>query len=100
MKPEISVGIILVKEKPIKFLLMKRKDNKVWDFPKGHLLSEESYEISALRELKEETQISDIKLFKDFKEELTFIKRPSTPGPPTNPLSISPNISMSLTSTS
>ena len=73
MKPEISVGIILVKEKPIKFLLMKRKDNKVWDFPKGHLLSEESYEISALRELKEETQISDIKLFKDFKEELTFI---------------------------
>ncbi len=44
----------------------------MWDFPKGHLRNGETHENCAIRELKEETQISRIFLFKDFKEEFTF----------------------------
>ena len=72
MKTEISIGIILIKGNPLKFLLLKRMDNKMWDFPKGHLRNGETHENCAIRELKEETQISRIFLFKDFKEEFTF----------------------------
>ena len=73
MKQEISVGIILIKENPLKFLLMKRRDNNIWDFPKGHIHKNETFENCILRELKEETQISNVTFFKNFKEEFTFI---------------------------
>jgi 8-oxo-dGTP pyrophosphatase MutT (NUDIX family) len=43
-----------------------------WNFPKGKIEAGESEETGALRELEEETGITDIKLIKGWKQETDF----------------------------
>lgn len=61
MNAEVSCGVIVIyKEKPLKFLLLKQKIN--WSFPKGQIDQNENPKETALRELKEEAGIGKIKL--------------------------------------
>ena len=75
---ERSCGIVLFHEN--KVLLLKYKGGGHWDFPKGHIENNESETETALRELKEETGISEVTLFSDFREiiEYSFRKGRST----------------------
>ena len=59
LQPEIkSCGVIVFREQPtLSFLLMKHSDR--WDLPKGHVDPGESEIQTALRELIEETGISE-----------------------------------------
>jgi 8-oxo-dGTP pyrophosphatase MutT (NUDIX family) len=75
MKIQKSAGIILYflkensknnkKEKEPFFLLLKYKT--YWGFPKGLIEEDEKPEETAIRETKEETNISNIKIKEDFK---------------------------------
>lgn len=57
-----SYGVIVIlRGKEDKFLLLKQT-NGHWSFPKGHKEEEESEIDTALRELKEETGISNVEL--------------------------------------
>jgi len=53
------------------FLILHYEEGH-WDLPKGHLERGESLEAAALRELKEETGISDARLAAGFKEKITY----------------------------
>lgn len=58
-RPKIGVGVIIIKEN--KILLGKRKNahgDGTWSFPGGHLEFNEEIEACAIREVKEETNIS------------------------------------------
>ena len=68
MKFEFSAGFIVVRGG--KFLLLL-SDDKV-DTPKGHIEKGERAISAAVRELKEETGITDIKILDDFKEKETY----------------------------
>ncbi len=59
MKQEISCGIILFKyvEGKRKILLVKHVNGGHFGFPKGHIEAQETYKETALREVKEETNI-------------------------------------------
>ena len=47
-----------------------------WDFPKGHLEGKETPKQAAIRELKEETGITDAYIVKDFEHDIEyFFKR-------------------------
>ena len=65
MKYEKSCGAIIVNEK-LEVLLLKHKAGH-WAFPKGHVEKNETEEETALREVKEETNL-DIKLNTKFRE--------------------------------
>ena len=75
---ERSCGIVLFHENNV--LLLKYKGGGHWDFPKGHIENNESETETALREVKEETGISEVTLFSDFREiiEYSFRKGRST----------------------
>ncbi|MCX6708617.1 MAG: NUDIX domain-containing protein [Candidatus Woesearchaeota archaeon] len=66
---EKSAGIIVVNDG--KFLLLLY-DAGHWDFPKGHIEKDESSEQAALRELKEETGISDAVILPGFSENIHY----------------------------
>lgn len=63
MKIDRSIGVIVFYRFPrsTKYLLIKHKKGH-WSFPKGHANGGESKLKTALRELKEETGIGNIKL--------------------------------------
>ena len=67
-------GIVFRKKGDVKYLLIKHKEEGGghWDFPKGHIESGESEEVTALRELKEETGIDHAKIIPGFKGEITY----------------------------
>ena len=72
---DISIGFILVNNKG-NFLVMKKAIDGVWDFPKGHVKPEDTDELTtAIRELKEETEIDIEKLkpVEGFRNENTYI---------------------------
>jgi len=80
MKPEISSGILIFKEKDGKreYLLLHypslKKDQSYWDFPKGHLEEKETAKEAAIREVKEETGIGveNLILIDGFKKEIKY----------------------------
>jgi 8-oxo-dGTP pyrophosphatase MutT (NUDIX family) len=74
-RQERSAGIVLFHpETPRRYLLLDY--GKHWDFPKGHLEKKESDLQAALRELEEETGISDPDIVPGFAHEIRyFFKR-------------------------
>ena len=51
----------------VNLLLVKNSNGRYWSFPKGHLEKDESEKETAIREIKEETNL-DIKICGDFRE--------------------------------
>ena len=69
-----GVGIILL-NKENKVFVAKRIDNpkNFWQMPQGGIDKGEDFYTAALRELKEETSITSIKLIKEIEGNFTFI---------------------------
>ena len=56
-------------------LLLQHSDKKKqghWDFPKGHVEDGETELQTALRELAEETGITDVEVFPDFNHKISY----------------------------
>ena len=72
MKKEKSCGAVVIKEENnnIKLLIIKQTDNH-WGFPKGHVEMNETEEETAIREIKEETNI-DVVLDTNFRYVITY----------------------------
>ncbi len=66
--------IFLKKEAQTKYLLLNYEAGH-WDFVKGNVESNESEKETVLRELKEETGITDANFIDDFKETITYFYR-------------------------
>jgi len=70
---ERSCGVILFNQKEV--LLLQHPDSKKkghWDFPKGHVEDGETELQTALRELAEETEITDVELIPDFNHTISY----------------------------
>ncbi len=78
MVRERSSGAVIFKkeEKQVLYLLLHYHFRTgYWDFPKGNIETGETEENAALREIKEETGISDVKMLPDFKEKINYFYR-------------------------
>ena len=71
MKQEKSCGAIV--ELDEKILIIQQKKSGTFGFPKGHMLPGETETETAIREVKEETNI-DIEIFKDKRYSLSYIQ--------------------------
>ena len=69
-----GVGIILLNNEN-KVFVAKRIDNpkNFWQMPQGGIDEGEDYYEAALRELKEETSIVNVKLIQEIDKKLTYI---------------------------
>ena len=69
-----GVGIIVL-NKENKVFVAKRIDNpkNFWQMPQGGIDKNENYYDAALRELKEETNITSVKLIKEIDKKYTYI---------------------------
>lgn len=72
MVNEKSCGAVVVKKDngEIKFLLIKQHD-EYWHFPKGHVEDKETEIDTAIREIKEETNI-DVEIDSDFRRVISY----------------------------
>ncbi len=72
---EKSCGVVLFNSDKFLLLHHNNEDSRVdghWDFPKGHVeLGEEEID-TALRELKEETDIEDVDIIPSFKQFINY----------------------------
>ena len=69
MKKEKSCGAIIINDKD-EILLIKHNVGH-WAFPKGHIENNETDELCALREIKEETNL-DVNIITNIKEKTTY----------------------------
>ena len=69
---EKSCGVVIFKQSTSRFYLLLHYKEGHWDFPKGHVESNESELETAIRETKEETGITDIEIVPDFHEKLEY----------------------------
>ena len=69
-----GVGIVVLNQKN-KIFVAKRIDNpkSFWQMPQGGIDKNENYYDAALRELKEETNITSVKLIKEIDKKYTYI---------------------------
>mgnify|MGYP001589609064 CR=1 FL=1 len=81
MVNEKSIGgiIFLEENKKRLYLLLeyerindKEGKHKYWDFPKGHIEKKESEEDTLLREIKEETNLTNLEIIKSFKKSIKY----------------------------
>ena len=72
MKKEKSCGAVVVKKENNKYmvLLLKHLQGHI-SFPKGHMEKGETCQQTALREIKEETNL-DVNFFTDFRKVITY----------------------------
>ena len=75
MKQLNSVGIIVFRESPSREYLVLQYSAKHWDFPKGGVERGEEEKETALRELREETGISEVQFVQGFREEISYFYR-------------------------
>ena len=85
MNKEFSAGAIIFKKEGagILFLVIYSARNKIWGFPKGHLEKGETEKESAVREIKEEAGLEDLKFIEGFTGKVTYetiSKRPPFKG--------------------
>ena len=73
MIKEQSVGTVLfIEESKEKLFLLLHYPTGHWDFVKGKIENNESFEQATIRETKEETGIIDIEFIKGFKEKIEY----------------------------
>lgn len=74
MNKEFSAGAMIFKRKDDKilFLVIYSARNKIWGFPKGHLEQGETAKEAAVREIKEETGLDNLKFIDGFREEVLY----------------------------
>ena len=72
MKYEKSCGAVVIKYEndSLKLLIIKQTDN-YWGFPKGHVEDGETEEQTAIREIKEETNI-DVEIDNRFRKVINY----------------------------
>lgn len=76
---EEAAGYVLFHDGPKgrRFLLLRNRRHGSWGFPKGRLEDGEDHAEGALRELTEETGISDVEPIADFETQSVYV--PKTP---------------------
>lgn len=70
-------GIVFRKEKNKIYYLLLHYETGHWGFPKGHVEKEETEIETLIREIKEETGISDLKIIEGFKDYVKYFFRPN-----------------------
>jgi 8-oxo-dGTP pyrophosphatase MutT (NUDIX family) len=74
MRQEVSAGVICYVPGPVReYLLLDYGSH--WDYPKGHVKAGETRRATALRELREETGIVDVRLLPGFEETIRYTYR-------------------------
>lgn len=72
VEEHVSSGILpLTRDESPEYLLLQYPQGH-WGFPKGHVESGENLLETVLRELEEETGLSEIDPFEDFQEEIEY----------------------------
>lgn len=69
---EKSCGLILFRKETENLFLLLHYPGGHWDFPKGHIEPNETEEQTAIRELTEETGITDITIIPGFREPMDY----------------------------
>lgn len=74
MIEDTSAGIIPYRttRDEIQYLVVKGR-TKDWEFPKGGIENDEELQQTALRELNEETDISNVKIINGFREDYSYV---------------------------
>ena len=74
MKHEKSCGAVIFRlhENREQALLIRHKNSSVWSFPKGHVEQGENELQTALREIAEETGVTDLTLDRGFRHTLEY----------------------------
>jgi bis(5'-nucleosidyl)-tetraphosphatase len=72
---EKSCGaVVFLKNSEVKYLLLHYEAGH-WDFVKGNVEPNENEQETVIRELREETRITDAKFIEDFKEKIDYFYR-------------------------
>jgi 8-oxo-(d)GTP phosphatase len=75
--PELAAGAVVLSESGERTLLLHQRDEDRWCFPKGHVDRGESLAKAAVREIREETGISRVRLGAELLEVTYRFYRPS-----------------------
>jgi 8-oxo-dGTP pyrophosphatase MutT (NUDIX family) len=75
-----SAGIVLFRESESTRLFLLLDYGRHWDFTKGHIETGEAHRVAAIRELQEETGITDVEMIPGFQREIVYFFRDQKKG--------------------